>query len=86
MDFSWNSFADGKLAFYDHYLVEQIQAGKEPEVQQFFFLLAVCHTVMADRLDGECGRRGVDTGAQFFPLVDRELVLGTRMHMKNCGS
>ncbi|OWK01801.1 hypothetical protein Celaphus_00017819, partial [Cervus elaphus hippelaphus] len=51
VDFSWNTFADGKLAFYDHYLIEQIQSGKEPEVQQFFFLLAVCHTVMADRLD-----------------------------------
>lgn len=86
MDFSWNSFADGKLAFYDHYLVEQIQSGKEPEVQRFFFLLAVCHTVMADRLDGECGRHGVDTGDQIFLLVDRELVLGTRMHMKNCVS
>ncbi|XP_043744731.1 phospholipid-transporting ATPase IC isoform X1 [Cervus elaphus] len=53
VDFSWNTFADGKLAFYDHYLIEQIQSGKEPEVQQFFFLLAVCHTVMADRLDGQ---------------------------------
>uniref|UniRef100_A0A8C4L6C6 Phospholipid-transporting ATPase n=1 Tax=Equus asinus asinus TaxID=83772 RepID=A0A8C4L6C6_EQUAS len=46
VDFSWNTFADGKFAFYDHYLIEQIQSGKEPEVRQFFFLLAVCHTVM----------------------------------------
>ncbi|XP_008584318.1 PREDICTED: probable phospholipid-transporting ATPase IC [Galeopterus variegatus] len=53
VDFSWNTLADGKLAFYDHYLVEQIQSGKEPEVRQFFFLLAVCHTVMVDRLDGQ---------------------------------
>ncbi|KAI5941490.1 Phospholipid-transporting ATPase IC [Manis javanica] len=53
VDFSWNAFADGKLAFYDHYLIEQIQSGKEPEVRQFFFLLAVCHTVMVDRLDGQ---------------------------------
>ncbi|XP_027623930.1 phospholipid-transporting ATPase IC isoform X3 [Tupaia chinensis] len=52
VDFSWNEFADGKLAFYDHYLIEQIQSGKEPEVRQFFFLLAVCHTVMVDRSDG----------------------------------
>lgn len=54
VDFSWNTYADGKLAFYDHYLIEQIQSGKEPEVRQFFFLLAVCHTVMVDRTDGEC--------------------------------
>ncbi|XP_023386939.1 phospholipid-transporting ATPase IC [Pteropus vampyrus] len=53
VDFSWNTYADGKLAFYDHYLVEQIQSGKEPEVRQFFFLLAVCHTVMVDRIDGQ---------------------------------
>lgn len=53
VDFSWNTYADGKLAFYDHYLIEQIQSGKEPEVRQFFFLLAVCHTVMVDRIDGQ---------------------------------
>uniref|UniRef100_A0A8D0XAE6 Phospholipid-transporting ATPase n=1 Tax=Sus scrofa TaxID=9823 RepID=A0A8D0XAE6_PIG len=53
VDFSWNMYADGKLAFYDHYLIEQIQSGKEPEVRQFFFLLAVCHTVMVDRLDSQ---------------------------------
>uniref|UniRef100_A0A2K6UJF6 Phospholipid-transporting ATPase n=1 Tax=Saimiri boliviensis boliviensis TaxID=39432 RepID=A0A2K6UJF6_SAIBB len=52
VDFSWNTYADGKFAFYDHYLIEQIQSGKEPEVRQFFFLLAVCHTVMVDRIDG----------------------------------
>nr|XP_020137704.1 phospholipid-transporting ATPase IC [Microcebus murinus] len=53
VDFSWNTFADGKFAFYDHYLIEQIQSGKEQEVRQFFFLLAVCHTVMVDRNDGQ---------------------------------
>ncbi|XP_033094490.1 phospholipid-transporting ATPase IC isoform X3 [Trachypithecus francoisi] len=53
VDFSWNTYADGKLAFYDHYLIEQIQSGKEPEIRQFFFLLAVCHTVMVDRTDGQ---------------------------------
>uniref|UniRef100_A0A2K5EZV5 Phospholipid-transporting ATPase n=1 Tax=Aotus nancymaae TaxID=37293 RepID=A0A2K5EZV5_AOTNA len=52
VDFSWNTHADEKFAFYDHYLIEQIQSGKEPEVRQFFFLLAVCHTVMVDRIDG----------------------------------
>ncbi|KAM6217827.1 phospholipid-transporting ATPase IC [Rhynchocyon petersi] len=53
VDFSWNTYADGKLEFYDHYLIEQIQMGKEPEVRQFFFLLAVCHTVMVERVDGQ---------------------------------
>lgn len=62
VDFSWNPFADGKLAFQDHYLIEQIQSGKESEVRQFFFLLAVCHTVMVERLDGECVSGISDTG------------------------
>lgn len=53
VDFSWNTYADGKLAFYDHYLIEQIQTGKESEVRQFFFLLAICHTVMVERIDGQ---------------------------------
>lgn len=66
VDFSWNTFADGKLAFYDHYLIEQIQSGKEPEVRQFFFLLSICHTVMVDRIDGECSFGVSDTDGQFW--------------------
>lgn len=46
-------YADGKFSFYDHYLIEQIKSGKEPEIQKFFFLLAICHTVMVDTSDGE---------------------------------
>ncbi|XP_038257246.1 phospholipid-transporting ATPase IC isoform X2 [Dermochelys coriacea] len=53
VDFSWNIYADGKLTFCDHYLIEQIRCGKEPEVRQFFFLLAICHTVMVDASDGQ---------------------------------
>ncbi|NWR39145.1 AT8B1 ATPase, partial [Tachuris rubrigastra] len=53
VDFSWNVYADGKFLFYDHYLIEQIKSGKEPEIHKFFFLLAICHTVMADTSDGQ---------------------------------
>ncbi|NWS06057.1 AT8B1 ATPase, partial [Motacilla alba] len=53
VNFSWNVYADGKFLFYDHYLIEQIKSGKEPEIQKFFFLLAICHTVMADTSDGQ---------------------------------
>ncbi|NWT04662.1 AT8B1 ATPase, partial [Mionectes macconnelli] len=53
VDFSWNVYADSKFLFYDHYLIEQIKAGKEPEIHKFFFLLAICHTVMADTSDGQ---------------------------------
>ncbi|XP_015267619.1 PREDICTED: phospholipid-transporting ATPase IC [Gekko japonicus] len=53
VDFSWNIHADGKLAFSDQYLIEQIRSGNEPEIQQFFFLLAICHTVMVDASEGD---------------------------------
>ncbi|NWX53104.1 AT8B1 ATPase, partial [Steatornis caripensis] len=53
VDFSWNMYADGKFSFYDHYLIEQIKSGKETEIQKFFVLLAICHTVMVDTSDGQ---------------------------------
>nr|XP_056704162.1 phospholipid-transporting ATPase IC [Euleptes europaea] len=53
VDFSWNMHADGKLTFYDQYLIEQIRSGNEPEIQHFFFLLAICHTVMVDASEGD---------------------------------
>ncbi|KAL8204052.1 UNVERIFIED_CONTAM: Phospholipid-transporting ATPase IC [Gekko kuhli] len=53
VDFSWNMYTDGKLAFCDQYLIEQIRSGNEPEIQQFFFLLAICHTVMVDASEGD---------------------------------
>ncbi|ETE68840.1 putative phospholipid-transporting ATPase IC, partial [Ophiophagus hannah] len=53
VDLSWNMHADGKLNFYDHYLIEKIKTGKETEIQQFFLLLAICHTVMVDASDGQ---------------------------------
>ncbi|XP_029435473.1 phospholipid-transporting ATPase IC [Rhinatrema bivittatum] len=53
VDFSWNMYADGKLSFSDHYLIEQIKVGNDPDVRQFFKLLAICHTVMVDRTEGD---------------------------------
>ncbi|XP_060764598.1 phospholipid-transporting ATPase ID [Neoarius graeffei] len=47
VDFSWNSMADSKFSFYDHALVEAVKIGT-PEVQAFFRLLALCHTVMPE--------------------------------------
>ncbi|RXN21326.1 phospholipid-transporting ATPase ID-like protein [Labeo rohita] len=53
LDFSWNSLADPKFCFYDHKLVEAVRSGS-PEVQGFFRLLALCHTVMPEeKTEGE---------------------------------
>lgn len=45
MDFSFNPLRDTRFQFYDRSLLEAIE---EPAVQEFFRLLAVCHTVMAE--------------------------------------
>ncbi|XP_051973016.1 phospholipid-transporting ATPase ID [Xyrauchen texanus] len=53
VDFSWNQLADPKFSFHDHKLVETVKMGS-PEVQSFFRLLALCHTVMPEeKTEGE---------------------------------
>ncbi|KAM9328937.1 phospholipid-transporting ATPase IC-like isoform 2-T2 [Gastrophryne carolinensis] len=53
VDFGWNPLADPKFTFSDHYLIEQIQSGKDSDVRLFFKLLSLCHTVMVEKTDGE---------------------------------
>ncbi|XP_069483144.1 phospholipid-transporting ATPase IC [Ambystoma mexicanum] len=53
VDFSWNMHADGNLTFTDHYMIEKIKSGSDPAIHLFFKLLALCHTVMVDRTDGD---------------------------------
>ncbi|XP_013857953.1 phospholipid-transporting ATPase ID [Austrofundulus limnaeus] len=53
VDFSWNQLADPKFIFHDYSLVEDVKVGN-PEVQAFFRLLALCHTVMPEeKKEGE---------------------------------
>uniref|UniRef100_A0A3B3SJR2 Phospholipid-transporting ATPase n=1 Tax=Paramormyrops kingsleyae TaxID=1676925 RepID=A0A3B3SJR2_9TELE len=47
LDFSYNPLADPKFYFHDHSLVEAVKL-EDPEVHQFFRLLGLCHTVMAE--------------------------------------
>ncbi|KAM4871823.1 phospholipid-transporting ATPase IK-like [Thomomys bottae] len=42
----WNEFADGKLPFYDKKLIHVIRHKQDRTVQEFWRLLAICHTVM----------------------------------------
>ncbi|XP_078054498.1 phospholipid-transporting ATPase IC-like isoform X2 [Mustelus asterias] len=53
VDFSWNTFADGKLTFHDSSLPDLIRSGGDSGVHEFFKLLAVCHTVMAEDKNGQ---------------------------------
>ncbi|XP_056400695.1 phospholipid-transporting ATPase IC-like [Hyla sarda] len=52
VDFSWNSLADPNFTYNDMSLIQQIRFGNDPNVQQFFRLLALCHTVMVDTKEG----------------------------------
>uniref|UniRef100_A0AAX7UGC0 Phospholipid-transporting ATPase n=1 Tax=Astatotilapia calliptera TaxID=8154 RepID=A0AAX7UGC0_ASTCA len=53
VDFSWNNLADPKFSFHDHRLVEMVRSGN-PETQEFFRLLSLCHTVMPEeKKEGE---------------------------------
>ncbi|XP_035765721.1 phospholipid-transporting ATPase ID-like, partial [Neolamprologus brichardi] len=53
VDFSWNNLADPKFNFHDHSLVEMVRSGN-PETQEFFRLLSLCHTVMPEeKKEGE---------------------------------
>ncbi|KAG2466265.1 AT8B3 ATPase, partial [Polypterus senegalus] len=49
VDFSWNRYSDGNFKFYDHCLHQSIKYGREPEIWEFFKLLALCHTVMVEQ-------------------------------------
>ncbi|XP_012585388.1 PREDICTED: phospholipid-transporting ATPase IK [Condylura cristata] len=42
----WNKFADGKLLFHNAELLHAVQSKKDRMVQEFWRLLAICHTVM----------------------------------------
>lgn len=53
VDFTYNPLADPRFIFYDHALVEAVKL-ENLEVQAFFRLLALCHTVMAEeKTEGE---------------------------------
>ncbi|KAA8592502.1 hypothetical protein FQN60_017957 [Etheostoma spectabile] len=53
VDFSFNPLADPRFMFHDHSLVEAVKL-EDPEVHNFFRLLALCHTVMAEeKKEGE---------------------------------
>ncbi|EGT42276.1 hypothetical protein CAEBREN_02513 [Caenorhabditis brenneri] len=52
IDFSWNSASEGTFKFYDKKLVEATRR-QVPEIDQFWRLLALCHTVMPERDKGQ---------------------------------
>jgi phospholipid-translocating ATPase len=50
----WNEFADGKLLYYNKQLLHLVQHRQDRVVQEFWRLLAICHTVMVQEKDSEC--------------------------------
>ncbi|CAG2108054.1 unnamed protein product, partial [Medioppia subpectinata] len=52
VDFSGNPMFEETFKFYDQTLLDEINGGNK-EVQEFFRLLALCHTVMCEEKDGK---------------------------------
>ena len=52
MDFSFNPYYEPEFKWYDRELLRAIQSG-EVNAHNFFRLLAICHTVMADTKNGK---------------------------------
>uniref|UniRef100_A0A8C9R2G9 Phospholipid-transporting ATPase n=1 Tax=Scleropages formosus TaxID=113540 RepID=A0A8C9R2G9_SCLFO len=52
LDLSWNPFSRGGLQFSDQRLVDKLRDQDSTEVREFFTVLALCHTVMAEWKDG----------------------------------
>lgn len=72
----WNKFADGKLLFQNSRLLSAVCGNKDPMVQEFWRLLAICHTVMVQEKGREwvVGRPACE-GAQTRRLLQGLLVL-----------
>ncbi|KAM6168043.1 phospholipid-transporting ATPase IK [Erethizon dorsatum] len=49
----WNKFADGKLSFFNEELLRMVQSKQDKAVQEFWRLLALCHTVMVQEKDNQ---------------------------------
>ncbi|XP_066108790.1 phospholipid-transporting ATPase IK [Saccopteryx bilineata] len=49
----WNKFADRKLLFRNARLLNVVRSNKDRMVQEFWRLLAICHTVMVEEKGGE---------------------------------
>jgi phospholipid-translocating ATPase len=52
VDFSWNPVYEPEFKFYDQDLLDDVQGG-DPNVHEFFRLLAICHTVMCEEKEGK---------------------------------
>lgn len=52
VDLSSNPYAEPNFEFYDRQLIEKMRE-KDFKVEQFFTLLALCHTVMPETKDGK---------------------------------
>ena len=50
VDFSGNSMSEPSFEFYDQSLLDEVVRG-EPDTQEFFRLLSVCHTGLVTKLD-----------------------------------
>ncbi|XP_029421297.1 phospholipid-transporting ATPase IK [Nannospalax galili] len=51
--YTWNQYADGKLHFYNRELEFIVRGQQDISVQEFWRVLAICHTVMVQEKDNQ---------------------------------
>ncbi|XP_010633428.1 phospholipid-transporting ATPase IK, partial [Fukomys damarensis] len=49
----WNEFADGRLSFFNAELLRAVRSKQDEAVQEFWRVLAICHTVMVQDKDNQ---------------------------------
>lgn len=59
----WNAFANEKLLFRNSKLLSIVRNHRDKMVQEFWRLLAICHTLMVVEKDSECFAGYPDPGA-----------------------
>ncbi len=52
VDFSANAYSEPDFKFYDRQLLDNINRG-DKDVQEFFRVLSLCHTVMPEEKNGK---------------------------------
>lgn len=65
--YAWNPFADGKLQFYNKDLESLVRGKQDRAVQEFWRLLAICHTVMVQEKDSECDQARIASPVVWGP-------------------
>ncbi|XP_069505591.1 phospholipid-transporting ATPase IK-like isoform X2 [Ambystoma mexicanum] len=73
VNFCWNPYADKKFQFHDQVLVDVVRSGEGREAGEFFRLLALCHTVMVEKKEGDLVYQAASPDEEALVTASRNL-------------